>query len=100
MKKIIDSKIYDTENAELVYTIEYTVVEFQVDCCDRLYKTRKGNQFLVEEYPGMLDTDEFHCSVEQNMTIKISEEALKWLLENQAVDEIQRHFPDAVEEGQ
>ncbi len=47
----------------------------------------------------MLDTDEFHCSVEQNMTIKISEEALKWLLENQAVDEIQRHFPDAVEEG-
>ncbi|HQC15766.1 hypothetical protein [Mesotoga prima] len=43
MKKIIDSKIYDTENAELVYTIEYTVVEFQVDCCDRLYKTRKGN---------------------------------------------------------
>lgn len=43
IKNIIDSKIYDTENADLVYAIEYTVVEFQVDCCDRLYKTGKGN---------------------------------------------------------
>lgn len=99
MKKIIDNKIYDTENAELVYAIEYTVMEFQVDCCDSLYKTKKGNWFLVEEYPGMPDIDEFNCSVEQNMTIKTSEEAFEWLLENQAVDAIQRHFPDAVEEG-
>lgn len=47
----------------------------------------------------MLDTDEFHCSVEQNMTIKTSEEAFKWLLEHQAVDAIQEHFPNAIEEG-
>ena len=37
MKKIIDGKLYDTETAELVYSLEDTNTHF--------YKTRKGNYF-------------------------------------------------------
>ncbi len=96
MKRIIGNLIYDTDKAQEVYRVkteECPVGPLE----DTLYSTKKGNWFLVEESECF--DEETGIDICAEFTPLTADEALKWLMEMQAVDAIQKHFPDQLEEA-
>ncbi len=98
MRKIIDNKLYDTEKADLVYSVpHYDIEECDFLCEDALYVTKKGSWFLVEEFASMDEPGT--VSVSKDMSPKTVKEVYSWLLKHQAIDAIQQYFPDDIEEA-
>ena len=96
MKKIIGNLIYDTEKAETVLCVETGECPFGL-LEDTLYVTKKGNWFLVKESECFdEETGPGICAELVGLT---GDEALTWLTKQQAVDAIQTHFPDQLEEA-
>lgn len=104
MKKIIEGKRYDTETAErlAVWRNHHYPSDFQW-CQETLYRTAKGSLFLHGEGGAMSPYSE---PVGNNgrgggETIRTmtEAEALEWLEERGLADEIERHFPDEIEDA-
>lgn len=98
MKKIIDNKLYDTDNAEMQFEFKRVYPDFTYafsfnrtyyDC--KLYKTSKGNYFIT----GVEISDE----IDKKEIFKIiSEEEVKNLSMEYSVDKYIELFGE-VEEG-
>ena len=83
MEKIINGKRYDTETAKQIAAASYSHYGDSQYWCEGLYRTKKGNWFLVGEGRAM---SRYSRSVGQNETgggsaiIPLAEgEALAWL---------------------
>lgn len=103
MKKVIDCKLYDTETADLIHSWNngYYGSDFK-RCEEDLYRTKKGTYFLHGSGGPMSAYAEScgngMCGGE-NIDVLTPDAAAQWLEQRDAVDELQKYFPDYIEEG-
>ena len=103
MKKIVNGKVYNTETATKVASYSFSNQSDFHYYEETLYRTSKGSYFLTGE-GGPLS----HYAVSQgNNTTSGSSaitplsdgEALNWLEEHDFTEEIEKYFPDSIEEA-
>ncbi|MBA7607712.1 hypothetical protein ES703_14878 [subsurface metagenome] len=103
MKKLINRKLYDTDNAinlanwdnGLGYS-DFRFIE------ESLYRTNSGQLFLSGRSGALTDYGE-SCSGEKtcgdNIVLFSEDDAIDWLEHHQCIKEIEQHFPNAITEG-
>ena len=103
MKKIIDSKRYDTETAELIaeWSNGYGCNDFHY-CSEDLYRTKKGAWFIHGE-GGAMSKYSQPCGDMTGGGSDIipmdADQAREWLERHDFVDELDEHFGDDIEEA-
>ena len=102
MKKIMNEKVYDTDKAEKIADIGFSNKGDFAYWSDELMKTKRGNWFL---YCGGGPTSMYAESVGNNSTTGSehlrelsAEEAVDWLIENNKVEALEKHFPERMPE--
>ena len=104
MRKTINGKVYDTETATEVarYWNRYTSRDHRY-CSEELYITKKNNWFLAFEGGALSIWGKrgLNNSIEPSSGISVltPKEALLWMEEHGAEDEIEQYFGDQVEEA-
>ena len=102
---IIDGIRFDTgaDGTELIGDYSYGYQSDFRHYCEDLYKTKKGNWFLVGEgnarssYAEQVDTNTWGGGKRtRRMT---DQEAYEWLEDHDHVAEIEEHFSHLIEEG-
>jgi len=103
MKKVIDRKRYDTEKAELIGEYSFSNPSDFNYVSEGLYVTKSGNYFLAGEGGAM---SKYRETVDQNTwsggedIIPMSkEEALEWAEQNLSADDIEKYFPDDIDDA-
>ncbi|MGE4406028.1 hypothetical protein [Pseudomonas sp.] len=104
MKKIIEGKRYDTATAEKLAAWENHFYRNDFKWCrETLYRTPKGTLFLHGEGGAMSPYSEpvgnNGRGGGENIRVMTEGEALEWLEDKGLADEIERHFPDAIEDA-
>ena len=104
MKKVIDGKVYNTETAERIFSWDNG--RYGNDFRNRskdLYRTKKGNYFIYHSGGPMTD---MAISVGSNSTSGSSDieaittqEAIAFLQGKNAVEILERLFPETLEEA-
>ncbi len=101
MKKIVDGKIYDTENAEFICSRgQWSGWKDSGDWIERLYLSKKGQFFLYYWY-GKTSPNRKRCSwgleVNEGMELLSKEEAKKFLEKAECSEKIYTRFFNVVE---
>lgn len=103
MKKVIDGKVYNTETAEEIHSWDngFYGSDFK-QCEETLYRTKKG-AFFLHGHGGPMSKYAVSCgngySGSSDIEVMTNEEAREWLEEKNAIDELEKLFPDYLEEG-
>jgi hypothetical protein len=104
MKKIIEGKCYNTETAIEIYEWwnGLSIRDFG-HCYETLYRTKKGNYFLLGEGGAMSKYAEYIGMNEVCGSRKIipltKDEAIKWGEKKMPADDFLLEFSDCVEEA-
>lgn len=102
MRRIIDGRVYDTENAELLAEVCYSTPRDFRHTFQKLYHTKKGRYFFhggggpLTEYAESVGNGS--TSGSERLWVVEEEEAIQWLAKvdpDKALD----MFPEAFEEG-
>jgi len=102
MKAIIDKKMYDTEDAELIGEYQPYIDPHDFNwLLEQLYKTKKGNYFLYAEggpkscYSKRIGNN----TIDGDCFIKAltREEALEWCDYRAQPDNVEKEFADMIE---
>lgn len=103
MKKIINKKIYNTDTAEKI--AEYSNMNNSSDFnyfSEILYKTKKGQFFLAgngganSKYAKHGGNESWESS---DIILLTEDETINWLEKYDFVNEIEKYFPNFLEEG-
>jgi len=103
MKRIFEGKVYDTEKAEEIgeYTSIHPVTDFRW-YEEHLYKTRKGNYFMVGEggpkspYTTPVGNG---ISGDKKLIPITEEEAFEWCERTENYDLAEKEFGDMIEDA-
>jgi hypothetical protein len=104
MKKVIEGKVYNTETAEKIYSWDngFYGGDFK-QCEETLYRTKKGRYFLYGEggpmsrYAKPVGGNAYGYG--SNIEVMTDDEAALWLESKNAIAEIEKYFPDYLEEA-
>ena len=104
MKKLIDGKMYDTAKANVIYDYHsgYAQNDFKW-CMEILYRTAKGQWYLYGEGGPMtrwaVPVGNNAFGYGEDIQALTPGEALEWLEDQHAIDEIQEYFPEYIKEA-
>jgi hypothetical protein len=106
MKAVIEGRVYNTKTAEIIHSWDNRFYKSDFHYCeDSLYKTKKGNFFLVGS-GGPLSKYSVSCGQnswggsDNNVTPLTKEEALRWLEDHDGDSSIiEELFSDMIEEA-
>lgn len=104
MKKIIDKKSYNTETANEVYIWwnGLSTRDFSY-CYETLYRTKKGNYFLLGEGGAMSKYAEWigmnECCGGWDIIPLTKDEAIRWGEKKMSADDFLAEFGDSIEEA-
>ena len=103
MKKIIDRKVYDTDNAELVHYWSNGFSNSDFSFREKtLYRTAKGNWFVHHEGGGLTDMARSFgdcVGAGEDIVAMSAEEALAFLQKHNAVECVEKWFADSIEDA-
>ena len=103
MKRIIDGKRYDTDQATLVASDSYSNPSDFHHWIEELYRTEKGSWFMygcggpMSKYSQQTEQNQWSGS--ERLTPMTDEQAIKWLEKTGHADEIEEYFPDQIEDA-
>ncbi|MDP4086080.1 MAG: hypothetical protein Q8934_15870 [Bacillota bacterium] len=103
MKKIINKKVYDTEKSCLIaeFSNGFTNRDFRF-LYEGLYITRSGQFFLHAEGGPLTKYSDSNGSSNwgiETIVLQTSNDAYKWLEQNNKFEEIEKYFPELISEG-
>lgn len=103
MKKVINSKIYNTATATLLHYWDNGCYRNDFGYCEEeLYRTVKGAYFIAGSGGPMSRYAESHgnsTSGGDGIRIISEAEAIEWLENHEGTDALETHFASKIEEG-
>jgi len=103
MRQVIDGKVYDTETATLIANDSFGYPSDFKHWDESLYITKKRTYFIAGSGGAMT---KYAVSMGNNSTGGSSriepiskEEALSWLEKHGSAEDIEKYFPDMIEEA-
>jgi len=103
MKKIINKKVYNTETAKFIAEEHYgSSANDATYYYEQLYKTKKGAWFIYGEGGALSpfgQTDGNMSFGSSDIRVLSYAEAYRWLENNELTKEIEKYFPDEIEEA-